>query len=79
MKKDDEALEKEKKSIHACGKVVDQARATVFSKQYAMWTAKDFKLAIKFKDGLKAPNDQKRNQIWKIIELRPMLVVDENV
>ena len=70
MKKDAEALEKEKKAIQAYGKIADQACTTVFSKQYATWTAKDFKLAIKFKQGLKAPNDRKWNQTWKIVELR---------
>lgn len=70
MKKDAEALEKQKKAIQAYEKVAEAAETIVFSKPYPRWTAKDFKIAIKFKQGLKAPDDRKWNQSAKLSTLK---------
>ena len=69
MVKDAEALEKQKKTIQVYGMIEDQARS-VFAKPYSKWTAKDFKVAIKYKQGLKAPVDRKWNQNAKLAILR---------
>ena len=70
MKKDAESMEKEKKAIQAYEKNEKQARLNVFPKPYTKWTAKDFKIAIKYKQGLKAPDNRKWNQNTKLDLLR---------
>ena len=66
MKKDAEELKKQKKSIQMYETIEKEARSSVFTKPYTRWTAKDFKVAIKYKQGLKAPTDRKWNQNAKI-------------
>ena len=70
MKKDIEELERKKKSIQAYEKIAEEARVNVFSKPYTRWTAKDFKAAIKYKQGLKAPDNRKWNQSSKFDVLK---------
>ena len=70
MKKDAEDFEKKKKLIQVYEKISEQAMSSVFSKPYARWTAKDTKIAIKYKQGLKAPDDRKWNQNAKLSELK---------
>ena len=68
MKKDTEDLGRE--SIQAYENNEELARSSVFHKLYGNWTAKDFKIAIKYNQGLNAPNDQKWNQNVKISVLK---------
>ena len=70
MKKDIDSMEKEKKAIQSYEKIEEQARSKVFCKLYTKWTAKDFKVAIKYKQGVRAPADRKWNQSSKLDALK---------
>ena len=63
-------IKKEKKLVEKYEENEWDARNIVFLKPYKNWIKNDFKIAIKYKQGLKAPNNKKWNQTSTIAVLR---------